>query len=444
MTTVVDLAAAVDAAAAGRELHALATELFPIPRSLTGEGVRETLRLLGKRIPLTVHEVPTGTRAFDWTVPREWNLRDAWVANARGERVIDVRRSNLHVVGGSVPVRRRMSLDELRPHLHTLPDHPEWIPFRTAYYSETWGFCLAHRDYLRLTPGEYEVVIDASLEDGSLTYGECLLEGEGPDEVLVSTHVCHPSLANDNASGLALATLLAECLATVRRRYSYRFVFVPGTIGSLTWLSRNETRLGRIRHGLVVVCAGDPGPFSYKKTRRGDTELDRAALHVLRHAGVAHEVVDFFPWGYDERQYSSPGFDLPVGSLSRTPHGRYPQYHTSADDLTFVTPQALGDSLVRYLEILEVLEGNAIYRNLCSKGEPQLGRRGLWRPIGGQAAGSELALLWVLNFSDGRASLLDIAERAGLPFRVIRRAADALCAHGLLAEAGPAPRRAAA
>ncbi len=419
----------------GEEIHRFMAELYPICRSLTGDGVRETLRRIHTHIPLTVHEVPSGTPALDWTVPREWAIRDAWIQDAAGRRVIDFRRSNLHVMGYSVPVRARLSLAELRPHLHSLPDHPDWIPYRTSYWEPDWGFCLPHAVLETLDEGPYEVVIDSALHDGHLTYGECLLPGEEPEEILISAHVCHPSLANDNLSGVGLATFLARALAGERRRYSYRFLFAPGTIGAITWLARNEAVLPRIRAGLVAACVGDPGPLTYKRTRRGDTELDRAVVHVLRHAGRRHQILDFSPYGYDERQYSSPGFDLAVGVLSRTPHGRFPQYHTSADDLDFVRPECLADSFAVYLAVLGVLDANRTYRNLCPRGEPQLGRRGLYRSLGGglDAASREMAMLWVLNLSDGRGSLLDIAERSGLPFTTIRAAADALLAHGLLA-----------
>lgn len=418
----------------GAGMHAFIADLFPICRSITGEGVRETIRRIGCRIPLEVSEVPSGTAVLDWTVPREWNIRDAYVADRTGTRVIDFTRSNLHVVGYSIPFRGRLALDSLREHLHTLPGHPDWIPYRTSYYSESWGFCLSQRQLEAMAEGEYEVCIDSSLRDGSLTYAECHLPGTTQDEVLFSCHICHPSLADDNLSGVAVCTFLAERLKAIERRYSYRFLFVPGTIGALTWLARNEALLGRIRHGLVLACVGDAASFTYKRSRRGETEIDRAMEHVLRHAGPAHQVVDFDPFGYDERQYCSPGFDLPVGSLSRSRHGRFPEYHTSADNLAFVHPAALGESLDIILRAIEVLEGNARYRNLSPRGEPQLGRRGLYPSVGGRSAEAEqMTLLWVLNQSDGRRSLLEIAERAGMPFRDVRLAADRLLEHGLLA-----------
>jgi aminopeptidase-like protein len=422
----------------GAEMHALARRLYPLCRSLTGDGVRKTLARLRELIPLELREIPTGTRVLDWTVPKEWNIRDAYVKAPSGERVVDFRESNLHVVGYSVPVRRRLPLAELRDHLHSLPERPNWIPYRTSYWEETWGFCLSHSRLLELDDGEYEVCIDSSLEPGHLTYGELELPGETADEVLISTHVCHPSLANDNLSGIAIATFLARRLAEEpRRRFTYRFLFLPGIIGPITWLALNEEKLPRIRHGLVLALLGHPGPPTYKRSRRGDAEVDRAAAHVLRHSGDDHDIRDFSPYGYDERQYCSPGFDLPVGRLTRTPHGEFPEYHTSADDLDLVRPECLADSLAKTTAILEVLAGNATYVNESPKGEPQLGRRGLYRSLGGgEARGErELATLWVLNLSDGRHSLLDVAERSGLPFQAIRRSADALLEHRLLSEA---------
>lgn len=420
----------------GQDMHAFLAEAYPICRSITGDGVRRTLARIAERIPLTVHEVPSGTRVFDWTVPREWNIRDAWIKDPSGRKIVDFHESNLHVLNYSIPVHGKVSLAELREHLFTRPDMPEVIPYRTSYYREAWGFCLRHRTLEALPEGEYEVMIDATLADGSLTYGECFLPGETDREVLLSCHVCHPSLANDNLSGIAVVTWLARELARRSRRYSYRFLFIPGTIGSITWLAGNEDAAGRIAHGLVAANLGDPGRFHYKKSRRGDAEIDRAVLHVLKASGEEHGVEDFIPFGYDERQYCSPGFDLPVGSLTRTPYGRYPEYHTSADDVAFVRPEALEGSLQTYLRVTEVLEGNRRYLNLNPKCEPQLGRRGLYRSIGGDDAGRarELALLWVLNLADGRHSLLDVAERSGLPFAVVHEAADALLAAGLLEE----------
>ncbi|HET9006059.1 MAG TPA: DUF4910 domain-containing protein [Actinomycetes bacterium] len=421
---------------AGEELYKLVAELYPICRSITGDGVRRTLEIVDREIGLEVHEVPTGTQVLDWTVPREWNVRDAWVANAAGERVIDFQASNLHLVSYSVPVRATMPLAELKGHLFTLPDHPDWVPYRTSYYAERWGFCASQRLVDSLPEGDYEVCVDTTLADGHLTYGEHLVEGETADEVLVSCHVCHPSLANDNLSGIAVASRLARLVGQgPRPRHSYRFLFIPGTIGSITWLARNEDRVGRIRHGLVLSGVGDPGGFTWKRSRRGDAEIDQAVAHVLGRSGRDHQVVDFSPYGYDERQYCSPGFDLPVGRLSRTPFATYPEYHTSADDLDLVGPAQLQESLEVCWEVVGVLEGNRRYRNLSPKGEPQLGRRGLYGQIGGRSDAEErqMAMLWVLNLSDGDHRLLQVAERAGLPFALVADVAADLEAAGLLA-----------
>ncbi len=423
----------VDHSSSGQAMYALIEELYPLCRSITGEGLRETLRRIGREIPLEIHEVPSGTPVFDWVVPREWNIRDAFVRNPLGERVIDFRESNLHVLGYSVPVHRKMTWKELKPHLFTLPDKPDWIPYRTSYYKENWGFCLAHRQWEALEAlgedTEYEVCIDATLEDGSLTYGECVIPGRTEEEVLFSCHCCHPSLANDNLSGIAVATQLASLLRSGPRRYTYRFLFIPGTIGSITWLARHETQVANIRHGLVLSCVGDAGHPTYKKSRRGNAVIDRAVQHVLQHTGRAFEVEAFVPYGYDERQYCSPGFDLPVGCFMRTPNGRYPEYHTSADNLDLVVPAALEDSLRILYEVVQVLEQDRTYRSLNPKCEPQLGKRGLYSSVGGalgQGSLDQMSLLWVLNLADGRHSLLDMAERSGIVFNKLAAAAAAL------------------
>lgn len=418
----------------GADMYALMEELYPICRSITGPGLRSTLSILQRRIPIELHQVASGTRVLDWTIPNEWTIRDAYIANARDERVVDFQESNLHVVNYSVPVDEEMSLEALREHIHTLPEHPHWIPYRTSYYRESWGFCMRHADLERLPEGRYRAVVDATLEPGHLSYGELLIPGQDSREVLISAHACHPSLCNDNLSGVVLATALAGCLQRLPLRWSYRFLFIPGGIGSIAWLAANEDKTSNIHAGLVVTCVGDDGRFRYKQSRRGDTEIDRAALHVLRHADVDHAIDPFSPYGYDERNYGSPGFDLPVGSLSRSSFGRFPQYHTSADDLSLMSPENLAESLDLYLSTLQVLEGNRMFLNPHPKGELQLGRRGLYGTMGGlqQRPRFELPLLWVLNLSDGAHSLLDIAERSGLPFADIHEAAETLCRHDLL------------
>ena len=410
--------------------------LYPICRSITGDGVRQTLDVIGEalgpELALERHAVRSGTAAYDWTVNDEWNVRDAWIADPSGRRVVDFRKHTLHLVGYSVPVRSRMSMDELRPHLHTLPEHPDWIPYRTTYYSRTWGFCLSERQLEAMGEGPFDVVVDTTLEPGELTYGELVIPGETDDEILFTTHVCHPSLANDNLSGIVVAVELARALAALpRRRFSYRFVFAPGTIGSITWLSRNRRLLDRIRHGLVLTGLGGPGPLVYKRTRRGDRPVDRAATHVVSRRGG--EIRDYSPYGYDERQFNAIGFDLPVGRLSRTPHGEFPEYHTSADDLGFVKDDELLDAYAALVRIVDVLENDAAYINLSPHGEPQLGKRGLYPTTGGKSASDAvMAMLWTLGYSDGCATLLDIADRADLDFALVCRAAADLTRAGLL------------
>jgi len=420
---------------ASAAMSALMGELFPICRSITGDGVRHTLEIIGRHVALTVHEVPSGTRVLDWTVPKEWNIRDAWIKDLSGRRVVDFRENNLHVVNYSVPVRARMTLHDLKAHLFSLPDQPDWIPYRTSYYNESWGFCLAHHALEQLTDNEYEVCIDSTLKDGSLTYSECVIEGESADEVLFSCHVCHPSLCNDNLAGISLAVALIEHLKSLPRlRYSYRFLFIPGTIGSITWLAKNKERLPRVKHGLVITCVGHGEKFTYKKSRRGDAEIDQIVQHVLTHGDQAFEIQEFFPWGYDERQFCSPGFDLPVGCLMRAPHATFPEYHTSADNLDFVSAKTLSGSLACYRDVITVIEENHTYINQQPYGEPQLGKRGLYAAIGGDSKSAErqLTMLWLLNLTDGRHTLLEIAQRAGIPFAEALNAARVLVHHDLL------------
>lgn len=429
---------ALDRPAAGADMYALARRLFPICRSLTGAGNRETLSVLRETLPLDLVEVPSGTPVLDWTVPPEWTVREAWIRDPAGRVVVDFRNHNLHLVGYSAPVRRKLPLAELQKHLHSIPAQPDLIPYRTSYYNETWGFCLPHTLREILPEGEYEVCVDTTLAPGSLSIGELVLPGATTDEVLISTHICHPSLANDNLSGIAVAARLAAILSALPRRHTFRFVFLPGTIGSIAWLAGNREAASRIRHGLVLSCVGDPASPAYKKSRRGDAAIDRAMAHVLGYRSPDARVLEFSPYGYDERQYGSPGFNLPVGLFMRSVFGTFPEYHTSADNLDFINPGALADSLALVLEALAVIEGDGIYLNTSPHGEPMLGRRGLYEAIGGgnDRQTRQLALLWVLNQSDGANSLLDIAARAGLPFRLIRDAADLLLKTDLLI---PAP-----
>lgn len=411
-------------------------KLFPLNRSITGNGVRETLSILLETIPLKINEVPSGTKVLDWEVPKEWNISDAWVKNSKGEKVIDFKNSNLHVLNYSVPVHKKVTIDELKDHLYTLPDFPDWIPYRTSYYNENWGFCLTHNELKKLDDTEYEIFIDSSLKKGSLTYGEYYIKGALEDEILISTHICHPSLANDNLSGIAVATNLAEQLSKMQLRYSYRFLFIPVTIGSITWLSLNEDKVKNIKYGLVLTLLGDENKFNYKKSRIGDSQIDKIVENHFRDSKIGYEILDFAPYGYDERQYCSPGFNLPVGRLSRSIHGEFPEYHTSADNLNFVKPDKLFESINSIMSIINIIEANKKYLNTKPKGEPQLGKLGLFKKVGGQSDAKEyqMALLWMLNMSDGNNSIVDISIQSGLKFNVLENAATALNKVKLLQE----------
>ena len=427
------------AAAVAEEVFALMRELFPLVRSITGDGVRRTLDGVEAWIPLQRHEVPSGTPVFDWEVPQEWNVREAHITEvATGRRLVDLRDHSLHLVSYSTPLRARLTRAELEPHLHSLPEQPDAIPYRTSYYRETWGFCLTQRQrdaLAALGEGPFDVVIDSTLAPGHLTYAECRVPGELEDEAVIYTHVCHPGLANDNLTGIAAAAALArELLAGPPPRLTWRFVFAPGTIGALTWLARHEAELPRIRAGLVIGLLGDGGALTYKRSRRGDALPDRAAELLLPAAGG--RLVDFEPYGYDERQFCSPGFDLPFGRLTRSPNAAYPEYHSSADDLDFIQPEALAGSLQTLAALIGAIDANQTWRNLSPKGEPRLGKRGLYGLTGGAGPGQfEHALLWLLNQGDGRHDLIDVARRSRLPLPLLARAAAALVQAGLLAPA---------
>lgn len=437
---------------AADEALALMTKMYPICRSITGDGVRRTLDLVEQVTPLERTEIPTGTAAFDWEIPREWNIRDAYIADLEGRRLVDFRQHNLHVVSYSAPVNRTMTLDELQPHLHSLPDQPDWIPYRTSYYNDNWGFCLRHKDRAALGAGPFRVVVDSDLAAGHLTYAESVVQGSTDGEAIVYTHTCHPSLANDNLTGIAVAAALASALRHERPRLTWRFIFGPGTIGSLAWLSRNENRLPHLQAGLVLGLLGDAWPLTYKRSRRGDTLADRAAAYVLTHGSQRGLLTEFEPYGYDERQFCSPGFDLPVGRLSRSSNAGYPEYHTSADDLSLIKRESLAGSIRAVASVMSVIDVNRRVVNLSPKGEPQLGKRGLYGKIGGAGPGElEHALLWVLSLADGRHDLLAMAERSKIPLALIEQAARALEDAALLKSvpcgqvcAGPPSERVAA
>ena len=413
------------------DLHGLVRELFPINRSLTGAGVRETLAILARHIQLEVTEVPSGTAVLDWQIPLEWNIRSATIRALDGRYLVNFADNNLHIVGYSKPIHKEVSRAELAQHVHTLPDQPELIPYRTGYFADDWGFCMPDNLWRTMQDESYRIDIDSDLSPGSLTYGELFLPGQIPEEVLITAHVCHPSLANDNLSGIAVALALAMRQARLPRRLGYRFLFIPATIGAITWLARNEGHLAKIRYGLVLTCVGDAGQFHFKRSRSG-ASIDSAVVHILRHSGHSHEIVPFNPYGYDERQFCSPAFDLPMGCLMRSVHGTFPEYHTSADNCDFVKPEALDQSYEVVATLLDLLDANWTYVRTDGRGEPQLGRRGLYRAIAGQkeaGGASQMDLLWLLNLADGNYSLLEMAERAGIPFgrlqKAVRLALDA-------------------
>jgi aminopeptidase-like protein len=422
----------------GDEMMALAAELFPLPRSLTGAGARDTLRLLADWAPLELTEVSSGTAVFDWTVPPEWTVREAWIRDAQGRTVVDWRESSLRLLGYSAPVHARLSGAELQEHLHSLPEHPDWIPYRTSYYDPAWGFCVTEHERGAIEDGEtYEVLVDTSLGPGAITLAELVVPGATDDEVVISTYTCHPSLANDNVSGLVVAAALARALPRCELRRTHRVLFAPSVIGALAWLHRNQERLERVHGGLIVSCVGDAGPLRYKESRRATTAVDRAARLVLAEE-PGHVVEAFVPWGGDERQFCAPGFDLAFGSLSRSPHGAYPEYHTSADDLGLISGEQLYGSLRALARILDVIDADTTVVGTAPFGEPQLGRRGLYGSIGTglPTEDGRRALLWLLNLADGRHTLLDVAERSGLPFWLLEHAAGRLREAGLLRAAG--------
>ncbi|MFC1894782.1 DUF4910 domain-containing protein [Candidatus Dependentiae bacterium] len=417
-------------------MYNLIKTLFPICRSITGNGVRKTLDIIKSYIPVKINEVASGTQVFDWTIPEEWNIKDAYIKNSSGKKIIDFKKSNLHVLNYSIPIHKKMSLEELKSHLFTLPEYPEWIPYLTSYYKKNWGFCLSHNQYKNLKEDSYEVCIDSELKKGFLTYGELFIKGQIEKEILFTCYLCHPSMCNDSLSGVVLLTFLAQNLLKQNLKYSYRFLFIPETIGAITWLALNENNIKKINCGLVATCVGDKGEFTYKKTKSGSAYIDKVVEKVLIDSEVNYKAVDFFPWGSDERQFSSPGFNLDFGFLMKTQYASYDEYHTSADNLSFNDANSLQHSLEQYLNIVFILEKDEKYINLNSKCEPQLGKRGLYNSIGGNKNLDDLkkAIFWLLSLSNGNTSLLDISMRSKLKFKIIFEAAELLQKHGVICE----------
>lgn len=414
--------------AAGEWMYGLIKRLFPICRSITGNGVRETLDILAEYIPLKQYEIPTGTQVFDWEVPREWNIKDAYVLDEAGNKVLDFKENNLHVVGYSVPVDMTVSLSELQEHLHSIPEQPNAIPYITSYYKDYWGFCLEHDKREKLREGNYLVVIDSSLEAGSLTYGEHIIPGETKQEVFLSTYICHPSMANNELSGPALVTRLAQWLASQSQKYTYRIVFVPETIGSITYLSKNLKEMQEnIIAGFNVTCVGDDGPFSYLPSRYGNTYADKVALNILQKRKPDFLTYSFLDRGSDERQYCSPGVDLPMVNIMRSKYGVYPEYHTSLDNLDFVSPEGLQGSFEIYRECLETIEKSKKYKVTCLC-EPQLGKHGLSSSISTKDAikNERIKLQQFLAYADGTNDLVDISNITGIPIEELQKIVEKL------------------
>ena len=420
----------------GQSLLNIMSDLFPVMRSITGPGVRDTLHKLQSIAPIKICEVRSGSTVLDWTIPDEWHFSEAWIEDENAVRIVDTTDSNLHVVNFSIPVDNVMSREALLPHLHSLPDRPDSIPYRTNYYSEQWGFCLADNKLQMLGTGPFKVLIDAERKPGFLNYGECIIPGESAQEILVSTHICHPQLANDNLSGMVLAAALANYLQLTKPALTWRFIFVPGTIGAISWLAQNRSQLSNIAGGMVLTGLGDGSAFNWKTTKDGEKWIDQLVKQLLSEVVPEHhDVLPFSPYGYDERQYCSPGFDLPVGRLSRAVHGTFPEYHTSDDNMDFVNATHLGESLDLLKRIADAANHDMVYRNLSPYAEPQLGRRGLYSDLGANVDPGRLqiALLWLLNQSDGNTALSSIAERSGIAMYELHDAALMLVQHKLLA-----------
>jgi aminopeptidase-like protein len=402
----------------GERMYAWAEDLFPICRSLSGEGVRSTLAYFQSLLPkLTIHEVKSGTQVFDWTVPDEWNIKDAYIADQEGNRVVDFQENNLHVVGYSEAIDVEMSFEELDKYLYSLPDQPEAIPYITSYYKKRWGFCLSHklREQLQKSPKKnYKVRIDSSLAPGSLTYGELLIPGKSKKEILLSTYICHPSMANNELSGPIVVTALAQWLSQQESDYSYRLLFIPETIGSIIYIHKNlDTLKSLVKAGFVVSCVGDNRDYSYVASRKGDTLADRAAKHVLNNHVTSYTSYSYLERGSDERQYCSPGVDLPVCSICRTKYGQYPEYHTSLDNLELITAEGLEGAFSVYKKVIQLLEANAFYK-VTTPCEPQLGKRGLYPTISTKDTKAQIATMMnVIAYADGDNDLIALAEKIG-------------------------------
>jgi aminopeptidase-like protein len=405
----------------GKEMYSLMERLFPICRSITGNGVRETLKIIREYIPINNVEITTGTKVLDWEIPNEWNINDAYIKTSNGDKIVDFNKNNLHVLGYSEPFEGKVKLEELKNHIYTLPDQPDLIPYVTSYYKRRWGFCLSEDQFKTLKNDMYEIKIDSALEPGNLTYADLIIKGKSEKEILISTYICHPSLANNELSGPVISTFLAKYLLDNNDNYySYRFVFAPETIGTITYLSKNLEDLKRnMIAGYVLTCIGDSGPFSYLQSKNENTLVDRVTMHVLKHTEKEYKIYDYLARGSDERQYCSPGIDLPVGSLMRTKYGEYPEYHTSGDNMDIISSDELDKSLDKLKLCINIIENNRIYKSTVL-GEPQLGKRGLYPTISTKTSSLNVkTMMNILAFCDGRHDLLWIAEKINEPIMVL-------------------------
>lgn len=419
----------------GQRILSLAKELFPICRSITGDGVRTTLKILNQLLPnLQTFDIPSGTSCFDWTVPQEWNINDAYILDPKGIKIVDFKKSNLHVVNYSEPINKKIPLEDLQKHLYSLPDYPDAIPYVTSYYSRRWGFCLSENQRKELIAGEYTVHIDSQLKDGVLNYAELFIPGDTKEEIFLSTYICHPSMANNELSGPTVTAFLADWIQSLpHRQYSYRIVFIPETIGSIAYLSKNYNHLKEnVIAGFNISCVGDNRAYSYLPSRNGGTISDRIALHILKHQCEKFDTYSYLDRGSDERQYCSPGIDLPIASVMRSKYGTYPEYHTSKDDFTVVTAEGLQGGFEVLKSCLEGLEANKIYKakHLC---EPQLGKRGLYPTISYKGSADEVKnMMDLLAYTDGTRDLLSIAETISVNILELKPLAEKLRAADLL------------
>lgn len=420
----------------GQRMYDLAERMFPICRSITGNGLRKSLEIICEELPeIKITEVPTGTQVFDWTVPKEWNISGGWIRTKQGETIVDFKDTNLHVVGYSVPVHKTVSREELLEHVYTIPEQPDWIPYVTSYYKERWGFCMTERQKQTLTDDEYEVMIDSTLEDGSLTYGELVLKGETEDEILITTYLCHPSMANDELSGPCVQTELVKYLKSLpKRRYTYRFVWNPETIGSIAYLSKNlETMQQHVKAGFVLSCVGDNRAYSMISSKYADTLADRVLENVLKFHDPAYRRFSFLERGSDERQYGSAGVDLPVCGFCRSKYQQFPEYHSSADNMDLISPEGLQGAYEVMVKVINALENNYHYQMLC-KCEPQLGKRGLYPTISKKGSNySVRTMQHLIAYADGRNDLIGISNILNTPVEELIPLKDKLMEHQLLA-----------